>query len=191
MTVPFFFADILTFSHNTVADIEIDFLLKHFAEKDPKLLMDHIQEMGSGKAQFFPATLSSLYYKLVGRAFARPAALGSGAGKSTGVGGQAQGAPEPNAAAQASSSTSSGSLPSQQIPETVSEPELLRGPYLRCLKCHQPAKLQDLHDGMRCPRCPSRGPAKGRPYMECPYCNSVRATPGPYCVRKACRVQFL
>ena len=188
MTIPFP-SNLLTFSHNTIADIEIDFLLKHFAEKNPKLLMNHIVEMGLGKAQFFPVTLSSLYDKLVERALMDLVTFGSGAGKSTEGGDQA--APEPTSAAQVSSSTSSDSLLSQQVPKPVSEPDLLHGPYLRCFICHQRAKLRDLYDGTRCPRCPPRGPVNWRPYMECPHCNNVRTTPEPYCVGRACQVWFL
>lgn len=39
------------------------------AEKDSKLLLDHIQSVVSGEASFFPTTLSLVYDRLIGKAF--------------------------------------------------------------------------------------------------------------------------
>ena len=50
-------------------DIEIEFLHKSFTEKDPKLLMEHIQRMAYGEAPFYSTTLSFVYNKLVEKRF--------------------------------------------------------------------------------------------------------------------------
>ena len=49
--------------------MEIEFLHQKFTEKDPKLLMDHIQRMASGEAPFFATTLGVVYDKLAEKAF--------------------------------------------------------------------------------------------------------------------------
>ena len=59
-------------------DMEIQFLLKNFTEKDPKLLMDHVRRMASGEAPFFATTLSLVYGKLVEKVFTRPTSSSSG-----------------------------------------------------------------------------------------------------------------
>ena len=50
-------------------EAEVEFLHGKFTEPDSKLLMDHIQAMASGKAPFFPATLSLVYSKLFRKTF--------------------------------------------------------------------------------------------------------------------------
>ncbi|KAF9642810.1 hypothetical protein BDM02DRAFT_3273313 [Thelephora ganbajun] len=59
-------------SHKAVMDMEIQFFHENFTEKDPKLLMDHIQRMASGEAPFFSTTLSLVYGKLLEKAFTQP-----------------------------------------------------------------------------------------------------------------------
>lgn len=39
--------------HKAVLDMEIQFLHERFTEKDPKLLIDHIQQMASGEHPTF------------------------------------------------------------------------------------------------------------------------------------------
>ena len=68
------------FSHKAVMDMEIQFLHEKFTEKDPRLLIGHIQRMASGEAPFFATTLGLVYEKLVEKAFSRPVPSGSGLG---------------------------------------------------------------------------------------------------------------
>ena len=85
-------------------DMEIQFLLKNFTEKDPKLLMDHVRRMASGEAPFFATTLSLVYGKLVEKVFTRPTSSSSGTSgleKPT----EGQGVIIPSLPPQASSST--------------------------------------------------------------------------------------
>jgi len=63
--------------------MEIQFLHETFTEKDPKLLIDHIQRMVSGEAPFFPATLSLVYDRLVEQTFPKNVSPGSGPWGST------------------------------------------------------------------------------------------------------------
>jgi hypothetical protein len=58
-----------SFNHNAVLDMEIEFFHERFADKDPKLLIDHIERMASGGTLFFPTTLSLVYDKLFEKAF--------------------------------------------------------------------------------------------------------------------------
>jgi hypothetical protein len=58
-----------SFSHEAVMEMEIEFLHKNLVEKDPKLLIDHIQSVASGEASFFPNVLSSVYGKLFEKSF--------------------------------------------------------------------------------------------------------------------------
>ena len=51
-------------------DMEIESLHKSFTEKDPELLMEHIQRMAYGETPLFATTLSFVYDKLVEKAFA-------------------------------------------------------------------------------------------------------------------------
>ena len=66
-------------------DTEVEFFHKTFAGKDPKALMDHIEKMASGEAQFFPMTLSLVYGKLARKVLARPTAPEPSLGKSPGT----------------------------------------------------------------------------------------------------------
>jgi len=58
--------------------MEIQFLHETFTEKDPKLLIDHIQRMVSGEAPFFPVTLSLVYDRLAEQTFPKNIFPGSG-----------------------------------------------------------------------------------------------------------------
>ena len=62
--------------------MEIQFLHNSCAEKDPKLLMDHIRRMGPREAPFFSKMLGLVYGRLIEKAFPRPVPSGSGLGKS-------------------------------------------------------------------------------------------------------------
>jgi hypothetical protein len=59
----------ISFSHKAVLDMEIQFFHEMITEKDPKLLIDHIERMASGGTPFFPTTLSLVYDKLFEKAF--------------------------------------------------------------------------------------------------------------------------
>lgn len=72
-----FYSNRPSFSHKEVMDMEINFFLKNFTRENPELLMDHIQRMSSGEADFFPSTLSSLYGKLAKNNFPRSVTSGS------------------------------------------------------------------------------------------------------------------
>ena len=177
-------------------DMEIEFLLKSFTEKDPKSLVEHIQRMACGEAPFFSTTLSLVYDKLVERAFAQSIPSGSRLGKSAEV----QSVVDPCSPFQASPSASSVPLtpvssypPSFSAPDPDPEPAPPGTPplaWLRCNQCHEPARLKDLFDGTRCPQCPSRSARKGRPYMECSLCRVVRATRRNNCIRIVCGARF-
>ena len=81
--------------------MEIEFLHENLTGKDPKLLMDHIQRMASGEAPFFATTLSSVYSKLIEKAFAQSTPSSSGFVKSI----QVHNAVVPSPPIQASTST--------------------------------------------------------------------------------------
>src|SRR5882762_10457549 len=49
-------------------EMEIE-VLYNFVEKDPKLLMDHIQSVASGEVSFYPITLGLVYDRLIGSVF--------------------------------------------------------------------------------------------------------------------------
>lgn len=180
-------------------DMEIQLLHESFTEKDPKLFMGHIQRMGSGESLFFATTLSLVYDKLVEKAFPQPIPSGSGAGKPAEV----RSVADPCTPIQAStpipivpSTSTNAPSPSPQAPAPALDPEPVPSSplpplvWLRCNQCSAPARLEDLYEGMRCPECPSRGSTKGRPFMQCPLCRIVRATPRADCVRTACRARF-
>ena len=181
-------------------DIEIQLFHESFAEKDPKLFLEHIQRMTSGEAPFFATTLSLVYDKLVEKAFARPTPSDSGVGKSPEV----QNVADPCSPFQAStsipavSSTASTNGPSSnpQAPAPDPEPEPIPSgtspplAWLRCFQCRELATLEDLYTGMRCPACPSRGGKRGRPYMQCTLCRTMRTEPGSNCQKILCGARF-
>ena len=181
-------------------DMEIQFLHEIFADKDPKLLMDHFQRMASGEAPFFAGTLSLVYDGLVEKTFTRPTSSSPGLKKPI----EGQGIAVPTPPLQASTSTSnvpSPSTPSDSLLSSLQtpnhepepEPEPAPGPWvwLQCNQCGNSATKVELYDGLRCPDCPPRGGKKGRPYMQCPLCNVVRVTPRDICVKILCRARFV
>ena len=177
-------------------DLEIQFLLKHFTEKNPKLLMEHIQRMASGGTPFLPRTLSLVYDKLIEKVFVRSTATGAGPGKPVQTGGQSTTEPESAPSTQASNPTSGVDqsptpAPPPSTQQAEPEPVPLGAVWLRCFKCHERARVQALYDGTRCPRCPSRSARKGRPFMQCPSCNYVRAVRWETCARNACQARFV
>ena len=174
-------------------DMEIQSLHESFTEKDPKMLMEHIQRMAYGEVPFFVTTLSLVYDKLVEKAFARPTPSGSGLGRSAEV----QSVADPSIASIPSTSTSSdapSSVPQAPAPDPEPEPvpSSTSPPlaWLRCVWCGKPARLEDLHDGLHCPECPPRGGGKWRPYMQCSLCHIPRIMPSDDCVRIMCRARF-
>jgi hypothetical protein len=174
-------------------DAEVEFLHRNFTEKNPKLLIEHMQRMASGDAPFFSATLSLVYDKLIERVFAEVMPTGSGPGKST------EAAPttktlNPTASVLSPSTTNSSLPPSQPpptpAPEPKSDPEQVPV-WLRCFQCSEPMRVKDLFGGLRCPQCPSRGSGKGRPFMRCSSCNLIRVVNKETCDRKVCQARFV
>ena len=190
--------------------MEIKFLHEKFTEKDPKLLMNHIQRMASGEAPFFPTTLSLVYGKLVQNAFAKYAPFGFGPGNCTGSQSFIHPSPHPQA------STSTSNVPSSSIvdlaassstveltasssdlqaPASVHGPVLTTTPTsltrLKCVRCGGLTRLQDLYEGLRCPLCPATGKKGRRPFMRCASCNTMRTARRDDCCKKKCGGRFM
>ena len=181
--------------------MEIQFFHERVTEKDPKRLIDSIQRMASGKAPFFPETLSLIFDRLVEKAFTKRTIFGPGPGGCTA--GESQNF-TPTPPPQASTSTSSAlSLP---IVDTVASSSNLQAPastygpvppittpnsaWLKCVKCGQVARLRDLRKGLRCPKCPK---AKNNPppLMQCTSCNKVRGSRVQGECGKKCKKRFM
>ena len=178
-------------------DMEIEFLHKSFTDKDPKLLVEHIQRMADGEAPFFATTLSLVYDKLVEKAFAQSIPSGSGLGKSVEVRAVVDPCPPFQASPSASSvplTPVSGYPPSFSALDPGPEPAPSDTPtpltWLRCNQCRELVGLEDLFDGLRCPHCPPRSAKKGRPYMQCSLCRVVRVTPRNSCIKISCGARF-
>ena len=186
--------------------MEIQFLHDNFTERDFRLLMEHIRRMASGEAQFFATTLSLVYDKLVGKALAQPFHSGFGLGKSAEVESPAGHFPplQPSTSIPSIPSTfafSYASSVSSFIPPTPApNPRAIRPlpsstatqshlTWLRCHKRHQLARLAELHDGLRCPRCPSKN-TKGPPLMQCTSCRTMRTARRDTCLKLKCAVKF-
>ena len=160
-------------SHTAVMEMEIEFFRGNFPEQNPKPLTDHIQKMESGEAPFFPATLSLVYGKLLSKALPQPVAYGSSHRMLPGSGDEG--------------ATRAG----------FSQP--LR-PLLKCGKCGENERLQNLRHEGYCPRCFRRLgllqyvfcflPSRFTPLMECPSCNSLRRTTHVYCQEQRCGIHF-
>lgn len=182
--------------------MEISFLHEKFTEKDPKLLMNHIRRMASGEAPFFPATLGLVYGNMVENAFTKRAPSNFGPGNCTGKQSLIDLTPPP----QASTSTTCIPSPHTIIPTASSSnlqaPVSIHGPvstttpvnptWLICVECRERARLEDLHDGLRCPLCPGRGQGgQRRPLMRCTSCNAERQTRRDCCGKKKCGRRFV
>lgn len=179
--------------------MEIQFLHERVVEKDPKLLMDHIQRMASGEAPFFPTTLSLVYDKLVEKAFTELSLFDPGSGGNT----ERQSLAHPTPPPQTSTSTSSA-VPSSTVgpasPSNSRAPASTSGAFpsttipkltqLRCVRCGELTRLRDLYEGLRCPRCPARG-TKGRPFMQCTSCNVMLTELRDACPKKKCRRRYM
>ena len=165
--------------------MEIDFLLDDITEKNPKSLTDYIKSVAFGESLLFPTTLSLVYDGLVGRSFPKQEAGGQSA---------AERAPRAsNSTSGINPSPTLAPLPSTQQAEYEPEPELVPpgAVWLTCFRCDEPARVQDLYAETRCPRCPSRGPRKGRPFMQCPSCNQIRVVLRDRCFTKSCQARFV
>jgi DNA-directed RNA polymerase subunit RPC12/RpoP len=180
-------------------DIEIQFLHESFPGKGPKLLVDHIRRMGSGEAPLFATTLSLVYEKLFEKTVARTISSGSGLGKSTEIQDTVVNTTSPQASTSAFSTLSwlSGTTPSSSQPPVPTPAPVARSipsndrlAWPVCTKCGGRASLRNLHDGVRCPTCPSRSARKGRPYMHCQSCGSVLVKSYTNCARKVCQARF-
>ena len=180
--------------------MEIQLLLKKFAQKDPKSVMKYIEKMASEEAPFFSTTLSLVYDKLIENALSEPT-VGSVFGRPTGS--QSVFHPAPP---QASTSTSNVT-PFSTISPTVSSsslqaPASTRVPVplttstnwtsLRCVRCGGLARLRDLHQGLHCPQCLLTNGGKKPPIMQCVACNVLRVErTRENCCKKKCGRMFL
>ena len=182
-------------------DMEIQFLHENFTEKNPMLLMRHIQRMASGKAPFFATTLGLVYEKLVEKAFARPVPSGSGLGKSAEVESVADpcsplqpsisvsGAPSTSTFSNASSVSPLVLQTPSPRPEPVPPSIAPRFAWVQCHRCFLPARLGDLYDGLNCPRCPPRD-VRGSAFMQCSLCRTIRISRGDTCLKPKCGARF-
>lgn len=187
-------------SHKPILDLEIRCLHETFSEKDPKSLMEHIQRMASGEALLFPTTLSLVFDELVERAFTKHIPFGSNPGKFTWGQSVTAPTPPPLRASTPIPSIASSSTPCVIPPSFLQAPTPVPGPvspsttaplvWLKCCRCGQPARSQDLYEGLRCPQCPPRG-KKGRPFMQCQLCNAARVMHSDKCTRKICQRTFV
>jgi len=185
-------------SHKEVMDMEIQFLLK-----DSKSLMKHMQRMASGEAPLFSTTLSLVYDRLIEKAFGLSIPSGSGFVKSIQVYNPAPSLP-PSSTFSVSSSSTPNSIPPSNVPALAPEPEPQSQPQpqvipsstaapwalLQCTGCGKTARLQDIHGGARCPRCPP-SVWDGRPSMQCQLCGALKLQHRDECARKVCGARFL
>lgn len=196
------------FSHGEVMDMEIGVLDQSFINKDPKLLIDHIQSVASGEASFFPTTLSLVYDRRIGKVFPKEDSPSTSLPEKS-PGGQNVNTPNPfqfssPASAVASSSTpGAGSSTTPTIvtpaPPPTREPAPPSTPttwkLLKCARCGGNPKLRDLYDGLLCPWCPEKGKngygVKGRPYMRCSGCSQLRPKRVDTCTTSKCGARFL
>lgn len=157
-----------SFSHKAVFDMEIQFFHERFSEKDPKLLIDHIQRMASGEAPFFSATLSLVYQKLAEKVFPKHT---------------------PNIA----------SPPDLQVPAPVPDPAptstTTKWSKLKCARCDRIIPVTNLYNGLHCPHCPDTGKngrgERGRPFMRCADCNTLRDCRVTICLKSNCWCKFM
>jgi len=159
--------------------MEIRFLHENFTEKDPKLLMEHIQRMAAGKAPFFPTTLRLVYKKLIEKSFAQPVPSGSGSGKSA----------EVESAADFYYPFQGSNTPGASQTPTPGDAIATELTWLQCNRCRGIARLAELYGGLRCPQCPSKG-IKGPPLMQCSVCRVLRIARTDTCLEITCRARF-
>ena len=183
-------------------DMEIQFLHDNFTEKDSKLLMGHIQKMAFGEAPFFATTLSLVYDKLVEKAFTQPIPSGSGIGKSAKVKSAADprsplqppisvpGAPPTPTLSNVPSTSSSVPQTPPPVPGPVPPSNATRFTWLRCHRCLGAVGLRDLHDDLRCPRCPASD-ERGPPLMQCTLCRTIRTARRDTCQKIMCGARFV
>jgi hypothetical protein len=182
--------------------MEIKFLHEKFTEKDPKLLLNHIQRMASGEAPFFPTTLSLVYGKMVENAFTKRAPSNFGPGDCTGNQSLVDLPSPPQASISTPGIPSSSTIGPTASSSSLQAPASTHGPlsiatpanstWLQCVQCNERARLQDLYDGLRCPLCPGMGGRRRRrPIMRCVSCNAERFTCRDDCRQKLCRRKFM
>lgn len=147
-------------------EMELEFFDRCCVEQKPKLL-EHIQGMSSGNAPFFPTTLSLIYEKLFGKAFAQSITPSSGLDK---LGNQ----------------SAVGLTPSPVSLSTAFRVELLK-----CGWCGARVGLKDLHNSFHCPHCPPSSIFHIRPFMQCPLCDHVRECDSDSCFERSCGVRFM
>ena len=148
-------------SHRAIMEMEIDFFHRNHTVQKSKL-MDHIHGMASGKVPFFPTALSFIYDKLFWKVAAQPAVSGSSLGTLPEAGSQSA------------------------VEVTSSSAELLK-----CRKCDQGVKLQELYNGSQCPHCPPDSYYSVRSFMQCPLCNTVWGRDSDSCLKRSCEVRFM
>ena len=164
--------------------MEIKFFLDNLNNENSELLLKHVTKMASGKELFLPATLGLVYDKLIEKTLAPPTA--SGPGKPSEIGNEAIFGIVPSTLVASSFTFTSPPRPSPQTARPTSGPRTVR---LKCSRCGESARLRDLYEGVRCPRCSSTGIK--RSLMSCPLCDIVRGRlGGDRCVRNACQVKF-
>ena len=142
-------------------EMEFKFFNKNFDELNAKQLMDHIPKMESGKWPLPPAALSSVYGKLLRKAFTQPVASGSGSGKS----------------------------PEIALKSTAKRITWCRLKCSKCGKHAGEHKLSDDLYCPNCP--PSGWIFTRRPLMQCSSCNHLRTEPSLFCRGPTCTLMFL
>ena len=170
--------------------MEIEFLHEKL-ERDPKLLMDHIKRMGSGEAPFFPITLSLVYDKLVDKAFSKPAlssALGCSAGSQSAFS-------KPPFSSVLGCSAGSQSVTFPRSFQAPTPRPIIKQPGLKCARCRHTALVHDLYDGLHCPQCTEKGKngkgERGRPFMRCVKCDTLRDGRRVFCLKSECGRRFM
>ena len=193
------FSHTWTSSYTAIMDVEIQFLHETFPGKGPKLLVDHIRRMGSGKAPFYSTTLSLVFDKLAEKTLARSVPSGSGLGKSIEIREIIVHSILPQVptftfpTSQSSGTASSSSQPPVPTPAPASpyissNNQLV---WLICNTCGGCASLGELYNGLQCPYCPATGGSKGRrPYMNCQLCGAPRSSLTNQCPHYRCQAQF-
>ncbi|KAF9779806.1 hypothetical protein BJ322DRAFT_343003 [Thelephora terrestris] len=177
-------------SHTVVMDIEIEFLHSNFTEKNPKLLMEHIQRMAYGGAPFLSTTLSLVYDKLVEKVFVQPVASGFGLrdppGSERTINPASHVNPPPASTPTVTLPSSSQTAPTPRPSGTAAQVA-----WLECTRCGTYSILENVYEDMRCPICPERSAKKGRPRMKCQLCNVTPVVYRVDCANSKCRVKFV